>query len=183
MVALMVATRLVLIAINVLGGIAVLGSYAAGFLQSPDLMGEAWGGVPEAWRGLYSAAMLPAALGYFPMTLFLVFRADLKQRLLLGVASGSWLTLLYAVTLGLSALWLPLTLRMIAHPDPGLWLAIHALLLGVGAASCGLVACTLALRPRPAGVGWRLAVAGSLFFTFQTGVLDALVWPAFFPYP
>ena len=179
----MTNTRRWLIAINVLGGVAVLGSYAEGFVNHPDIVGLAWGDVPEAWRGLYSLAMAPAALGYFPMTYFLLFRVDLARPLWLGLRTGTILGFLYLVLLVFSALWFPLTLQLIEQPDPTLWSAIHALLLAVGLASCGLVACTIALRPASGGIGWVLAVAGSLFLTFQTGVLDALVWPAYFPHP
>ncbi len=169
--------------INVLGGIAVLGSYAEGFINHSNIVGLAWGNVPVSWRGLYSLAMAPAALGYFPMTYFLLFRVDLARPFWLGLQTGVVLGFLYLVVLVFSALWFPLTLQLIEQPNPALWAAVHALLVAVGLASCGLIACTIALRPDGGGVSWAIAVAGSLFFTFQTGVLDALVWPAYFPHP
>jgi hypothetical protein len=39
----------------------------------------------------------------------------------------------------------------------------------------------VAVRPSPPLLAHRLAVAGSLAFCFQTAILDAVVWPAFFP--
>ena len=51
----------------------------------------------------------------------------------------------------------------------------------VGALWGGLPAALLALRPRQPRWAYWLAVAGSLPFALQTAVLDALLWPAFFP--
>ena len=179
----MTPTQKRLAAINLLGGFAVLGSYAAGFAIYPDDVEGLWGGEPESWRGLYSAAMFPAALGYFPMTYFLLFRSDLDQEMVSSVSAGTCLTLLYAVALAFSAAWMPLTLEFLSQPAPDLWPAIHLGLLSTGIASVGLVGCVIALRPAGGGATWALALAGSLFFTFQTAVLDALVWPALFPHP
>ena len=177
----MTSTQKLLVAINVAGGVAVLGSYAAGFKNYPDDVGLLWGGVPEQWRGLYTTAMFPAALGYFPMTYFLLFRADLGRKIFGGVSAGACITLLYAVALSLAAAWMPLTLELITEAGAGLWPAIHLALLFTGIASLGLVGCVIALRPATSGAAWALALLGSLCFTFQTGVLDALVWPAYFP--
>jgi len=172
-----------LVAINAIGGTAVLGSYAAGFLNHPDDVGRLWGGVPEAWRALYTTAMFPAALGYFPMTFFLIFRADLSRKLVGGVSAGACVAILYTVALGMAAAWMPLTLAWLVEPATGLWPAIHLGLIATGLAALGLVGCIIALRPAEFGATWWLALLGSLFFTFQTGVLDALIWPALVPHP
>jgi hypothetical protein len=39
----------------------------------------------------------------------------------------------------------------------------------------------LAVRPSSPSPAHKLAVVGSLAFSFQTAVLDAAVWPVFFP--
>jgi hypothetical protein len=39
----------------------------------------------------------------------------------------------------------------------------------------------LALQPRRPAWAYWLAVAGSVTFSFQTAVLDMLVWPALYP--
>lgn len=51
-----------------------------------------------------------------------------------------------------------------------------------GLGSVGILAAIVAARPRPGGVAFVLAVAGCLLFCLQTAVLDALVWPAYFPF-
>ena len=57
-----------LVVLNVLGGIAVLGSYVAAFTGAPDFQDGLWGGVPESLRSLYTVITLLAAAGYFPFT-------------------------------------------------------------------------------------------------------------------
>ena len=86
----------------------------------------------------------------------------------------------YAAVLIPSALWLPLTALHIEEPSPVLWASIRAVLFFVGAGSTGLVLVTLRLARRLGGASW-LAFAGTLPFWLQTAVLDALVWPAFYP--
>jgi hypothetical protein len=70
---------------------------------------------------------------------------------------------------------------MLGSPGPGLWIAIRLVLAVVGLGSLGLLAALLAVRPREPAWAHVLAVAGCAAFAVQTALLDALVWPAFFP--
>jgi hypothetical protein len=88
---------------------------------------------------------------------------------------------IYAMILLPSALWMPLTFAMIQDPGAGLWFAIRATLFVVGLGSLLLVSALLRLEPRTPRMDYRLALVGSVAFAFQTAVLDALVWPAYFP--
>jgi hypothetical protein len=169
-----------LLRLNVVGGTAVLASYALAFALSPALRAGLWGGVPDALRPLYTACMLLAAVGYFPFTALLVF-ATPPDRPLVGGHPYRLLHLLYALILLPSAAWLPLTAAMLHAPDPLLWLAIRADLLGVALGSTGLLLVLGdQLRRRSDVLAW-LALVGSVPFWVQTAILDALVWPAFFP--
>jgi hypothetical protein len=76
---------------------------------------------------------------------------------------------------------MPLTFALLEAPSAELWWAIRLTLAAVAAGSLGMLAGLVAVRPSPASLAHRLAVAGSLAFSFQTAVLDAVVWPAFFP--
>jgi hypothetical protein len=80
-----------------------------------------------------------------------------------------------------SALWMPLTFAMLEAPSDGLWWAIRLTLAAVGVGSLGLLAGLVAVRPSSPSLAHKLAVVGSLAFALQTAVLDAAVWPAFFP--
>jgi hypothetical protein len=44
-----------------------------------------------------------------------------------------------------------------------------------------MVAALIALQPREPRAAYALAVAGSVAFSIQTALLDALIWPAYFP--
>jgi hypothetical protein len=165
--------------INLFGGVAVLGSYAYCLTTYPAQTGDFWGGVPEGLRSLYTVNMFLAAAGYFAFTFFLMFRlAPQFGRARFGLGTFN---ALYALILIPSALWMPLTFAMLESPSDGLWWVIRVTLAAVGIGSLGLLAGLVAVRPASPSLAHRLAVVGSLAFCFQTAVLDATVWPAYFP--
>ncbi len=173
--------RRTLVSIIVLGGAAVLASYALAFSYGPEVRSALWGEVPAAWRPVYTASMLLAALGFFPFTYRLVFATEPAA---FREASGlrfRWVLIFYALVLGASALWLPLTAELVQTPGPWLWAAVRLVLALVAIGSLGLFYGVYRLARREGGgLSWA-AVAGAIFFCIQTVVLDALVWPAFFP--
>lgn len=170
-----------LLLLNVVGGIAVLGSYVHGLTTHP-LGGEGvWGGVPESIRPLYTVSMLSATVGYFLFSYFVFFRLDPATTRIGGRFGFGALSWLYGMILIPSALWMPLTYAMLDGPSAALWLSIRLTLAIVGIGSVGLIAALLSVEPRDRGVARWLAVAGAVAFSFQTAVLDALVWPYYFP--
>jgi hypothetical protein len=174
-------TRRSLLWLNVVGGVAVLGSYAHGLASHPLTRSEVWGGVPESLRPFYTVSMLCAAAGYFAFSFFVFFRLDPPTTRVFGRFGFGAFHLLYALILLPSALWMPLTFAMLDAPSGALWAAIRATLALVGIGSLGLVAAIARAEPARAPVARGVAVAGALAFSLQTAVLDALVWPAYFP--
>lgn len=172
--------KLTMVWINVIGGIAVLGSYAYCIASYRSQVGDFWGGVPEGLRSLYTVNMFLAAAGYFAFTFFLLFRMSsaAPRRGGFGVTTFNGL---YALILVPSALWMPLTFAMLESPSDGLWWAIRLTLAAVGIGSLGLLAGLVAVRPTSKSLAHKLAIVGSLAFCMQTAVLDAVVWPAYFP--
>jgi hypothetical protein len=168
-------------ALNLLGGIAVLGSYAYGLSSHPTTQTELWGGVPQSIRSVYTLWMFFAAAGYFLFTCFLFFRVDPQNARIAQRFDFRAFNLLYAAILVPSALWMPLTFEMIENPSAILWLAIRLVLWIVGLGSMALVGALLTLHPRQPPRSYWLAVAGSIAFTVQTALIDALVWTAYFP--
>jgi hypothetical protein len=153
------------IALQLLGGPAVLGSYAYGFSHWPAAVSAMWGGVPEAIRPLYTAWMFVAAAGYLGFTALFLLRPEPPPRV------NAFLAL---VLIG-SALWMPATKL---HMDGALGFAwVWLDLLGVAIGSLGLLASVAALSPRPAPAPRTLALAGGAAFCVQTVLLDAIVWP------
>jgi hypothetical protein len=161
--------KLSLIVINVVGGIAVLGSYAI-WLSNPAHEGNAlWGSISGAGRTLYTVSMLAAAAGYFAFAPKILV-AEIEQSDLLAFNT------LFALILFPSALWMPLAFEYLDTRSASVWWAMRFTLAVVGVASLLLVVALLRLPP---GTGRALAVLGAAAFTFQTLVLDAIVWPIF----
>jgi len=177
----MKASRSSLLWINLLGGAAVLGSYAHGLASHPALRDGLWGGVPEPIRPIYTVSMFLAAAGYFAMGFFIFLRLDpARTRIAGGFGFGAFHAL-FAAVLVPSALWMPITFAMLESPGAWLFAAIRLVLAIVGLGAIGLVVAIATAAPSEARLARAVAVAGALAFAFQTAVLDALVWTAYFP--
>jgi len=167
--------------LNVLGGIAVLGSYVHGLASNPLTRGAVWGDVPEALRPFYTINMFLAAAGYFAFSSYVFRQLDPARTRIAGRFGFGAFHVLYALILVPSALWLPLTFEMLAAPSAWLWLVIRIDLALVGLGSLGLMGAIASAQPPGAPGARRLALLGTLFFCLQTALLDALIWPAYFP--
>ncbi len=173
-------SRRSLVLLNVVGGAAVLGSYAFMLATHPGVGDALWGGVPRAWVPLYTASMLTATAGYFGFAHHLFLRVDpLVTRF--GRLPFAALHVIFALILLPSAAWMPLTFAYLATPSAELFLVVRGVLALVGLGSLALVVALLRMQPRGPRVSWGFAVAGSVLFVFQTGVLDAVVWTHYFP--
>lgn len=172
--------KLILLLINIVGGFLVLGSYVYGLNDhSPEKNELLWGGIPGEIRNLYVFSMILSALGYFFFTSFVFFQVPGEVKI--GGRFGFDLfNILYLLILLPSALWMPLTFKMIEAPSAEIWFAIRTVLMMVGLASVGLLWAILSLGSQESLLWYRLAVAGIVVFAFHTLVLDALVWPLFF---
>ena len=170
-----------LAAIVLLGGTAVLASYAYSLAIDPATRAGLWGGVPPALLPGYTASMALAAAGYFAFTYFLFAHVDPDRARIAGRFGYSLFHGLYVLILGPSALWLPLTSVMIQQPSSLLWLGIQLVLALVGLGSVALLLALLSLRPRQPPAAYWLAAAGGVAFCIQTAVLDLFVWTASFP--
>lgn len=172
--------RLLLISINVVGGIAVLGSYVWGFQANPSSRAELWGATPGGLIPVYTVSMLAAATGYFLFTSFFLLRVDPHRVRIFGRFGFGAVQALYLGILIPSALWMPLTFAMLQVPSVALWLGIRLVLALVGLSSMLLLAALLRSDLDRSGGFYWAAVAGLTAFCFQTAVLDAVVWPHFF---
>jgi hypothetical protein len=179
----MTAEKRDLVLINLLGGLAVLGSYAYYLAANPATRTNLWGNVPESLRPAYTVSMLLAAAGYFAFSYFVLLRVDSREARIAGVYGYRFFLWIYAGILAPSALWMPLTFRMFEEPGWGLWIAVRIVLALVGISSLALVWAIATVRP--AGPAWAraLALVGAVAFAVQTALLDALVWPHYFPFP
>ena len=166
--------------INVVGGVAVLGSYMQGLATHPDTRQMLWGSVPEELQGVYNVTMLLAAGGYFLFSYHFFFRTDPDQTRI-GPFGFGLINACYALVLFASTLWMPLTFAYFDNPSNALWLTIRVDLFAVGAGSTGLIVALFSMKPRAEGFAAVLALVGLLLFALQTAFLDAVVWPEFIP--
>ena len=173
--------KLALLLIILVAGTAVMVSYVYPVMTQPQYVEPAWGGVTPDIRRFYAPSMLLAASGYFFFTYFLLFRVNPDEVRIGGRFGFSVFNVLYAAILLGSALYMPLTFAFVAQPRVLLWWIIRLVLIVVGLASLCLLGSLLALRPRRPAWAYWLAVAGTVTFSFQTAVLDMLVWPALYP--
>ncbi|MCE5257814.1 MAG: hypothetical protein LLG44_01985 [Chloroflexi bacterium] len=173
------AGKWALVLINVLGGAAVLGSYAWGLSYRPRAAAILWGDAPQNIRQISTASMVLAALGYLTFTLyFLLLPADelrITDRKSLRLING-----LYGAILLASALWMPLTWLAIEGASAGLLWVVRIDLMVVAAASLAMLGVLVRVRPRRNAWPRWSAVAGCIFFCMQTVVLDAIIWASYF---
>lgn len=173
--------RLATMAIIVLGGIAVLGSYIHGATTAPGKASALWGGVPKALLPAYTVAMFLAAAGFLLYTYFLMFRLEpAVVRFGFGL-DFRVVPLVYLLVLIPSALWMSLTIAMVDAPSPAIWAAIRLVLFAVGFGALAVLVLLLTAQPRQAGAAYWAAVVGAAMFFIHTGILDALLWPYYFP--
>jgi hypothetical protein len=170
----MTTAKIIFLIINIVGGIAVIGSYVLGLSGKTGGANALWGGMPLSVRPIYTISMVISALGYFAFLYFILFRLD-------SVSFN--FNVLYLIFLGIlvpSAFWMPLTNVFIAHPGTALWITIRLVLAIVGLSSCALVGVLFSLHAKETGLAYWLALAGSVYFAFHTAILDMILWPIFF---
>ncbi|HXY74582.1 MAG TPA: hypothetical protein VEH58_04595 [Dehalococcoidales bacterium] len=172
--------QIILLIINLLGGIAVIGSYIFGLKGQSGGTSVLWGGVPVKIRPIYTVSMLISALSYFAFLFYIFFRLDPSQVRIAGTSGFTMFYIIFIVMLGASALWMPLTNMYVANPGTGLWVGIRLVLAVVGLASIGLFLALLTMQGKVLGVAYGLAIGGSAYFAFHTAILDAVVWAALF---
>jgi hypothetical protein len=171
--------RRLFLVLNLVGGVAVLGSYAHGIMTHPSPGAALWGSVPVAIQPLYTVSMFTAAAGYLALAYFLFFHVD-PNTAKVGASGYGIFNLIVATILAPSALWMGLTFAYVASPTPLGWAAVHGVLLLVGLGAIAMIVGLARLRPVTSPLAHRIAIAGAVAFAFQTAVLDALVWPAYF---
>jgi hypothetical protein len=169
-----------LLAIVLIGGVAVLGSYALGILAIQNATQILWGDVPKIIRSFSTLGMFTGALGFFAYTFFILFKLNPDNTRIYSRFGYEIFKFLYIAILIPSALWLPLTFLAVQNNNSiVLWLARLDLIV-VAAASILLLLALLYTQPRKPAWAYRLALVGSIFFCVQTVLLDAILWGYFF---
>ena len=174
--------RLTLLIINLIGGVAVLGSYAVGIIGHPGQTDLLWGTLPEGARGIYTANMLPAAIGY--LVAFAYLMATPPERLQhAGRPALPAFSTVYATFLASSTAWMPLCWMALDGGRDELIPLIKLVLVLAGLSSAGLLLLLFRLTDPPRRRWWQASLLGMGFLVLQCAVLDALIWPQFFVIP
>ena len=172
--------QIILLIINIIGGVAIIGSYIFGLNAPTGGANVLWGGVPVNIRPIYGVSMILSALGFFAFIYFILFRLVPAETRISGLFGFGLFYVIFLVILIPSALWMPFTNAYVGNPSPGMWIGIRTVLALVGIGSIALVWALLTLQTKVPGVSYWLAVAGSGYFAFHTAVLDAIIWAALF---
>ncbi len=167
--------------INSLGGVAVVASYVAGMVSHPNTEQLIWGRITPSLRTVYLVGMPLAAAGYLAILYFILFQLNAESVRIWGFDGFSVLDIIFAVILVFSALWMPLTYKLIETQWRGWWIYIRLVLLFVALASLALLGALLMTSQKEPVWSYWLAVSGAVVFFIQTGFIDAFVWPAAFP--
>ena len=172
--------HIILLIINIIGGIAVIGSYVLGLRGQTGGANVLWGGVPNSLRPVYTVSMLLSALGFFAFLYYIFFRLDPAQIKIYGISGFTMFYVIFILILVASAFWMPLTNMYVGNPSTATWIGIRTVLAIVGLSSIALTVAFLTLQGKVPGLAYWLAVVGSGYFAFHTTVLDAIVWAALF---
>ena len=172
--------KVTLLLINVIGGIAVIGSYIYGLNAQSAGAAVLWGGVPTNIQPIYAVSMILSAIAYFTFIYYLLVRLNPAE---VSIARKFNYSLFYWIFIAMllpSAFWMPLTNLYVVSPVLIYWILIRAVLFIVGFASLALVWALIKTVPYTEGIARRAAIAGSIYFTFHTLILDAIIWALLF---
>jgi hypothetical protein len=176
----MATQQLILLIINIIGGIAVIGSYILGLSGQSGGANVLWGGVPNNIRPVYTVSMIISALGYFAFLFYIFFRLDPSKISIAGISGFTLFYVIFLLILIPSAMWMPFTNLYVSNPSTGMWVLVRTVLAVVGIASIALVWALITLQGKVPGIAYWLSAVGSAYFAFHTAVLDAIVWAALF---
>ena len=172
--------KIVLLLINITGGIAVIGSYIYGLNAGTGGTSVLWGGVPENIQPVYAVSMVLSAVSYFAFLYCLLFKLDPEEITIYKKFGYSLYYWIFIAILLPSALWMPLTNLYVANPVTVYWILIRIVLFVVGFASLALALAIYNSSADIKGLSRLAAIGGSVYFTFHTLILDAVVWAQLF---
>ena len=176
----MATSKITLFLVNLLGGVAVIGSYIVGLSGHPGQGDRLWGGIPQGLRSVYTVSMLLSAIGYLLFFYHIVIRMDpSKARLPWNVPYGSFVVPFLLILIP-SALWMSLTFAYLASPSTSLWIAVRFVLGLAALGSLAMLFMLAGLKSLSPDQFWWPSTIGAAIFTFHLLCLDALLWPALF---
>ncbi|MGM0368697.1 MAG: hypothetical protein ACQEP2_09085 [Actinomycetota bacterium] len=164
----------------IVGGISVIGSYIIGAIRNPVGASALWGGVSKNIIPYYVLGMVLSAIGFLATAYYLFFKIDISSVKILGGLDFRFFIFIYLLILVPSALWMPLTIRMVNNPSSGLVAGIQIVLILVAIGALLMFVSLLTLSPKVLDWSYYLSVIGSGIFFLHAAVLDASLWTTLF---
>ena len=87
--------QIILLIMNILGGVAVIGSYILGLRGQSGGLDILWGGVPTGIRPVYTVSMAISAISYFAFIYYILFRINPNETNIGGYLSYSFFFLIF----------------------------------------------------------------------------------------
>tara|TARA_A100001037_G_C15109675_1_gene618308 strand:+ start:1031 stop:1567 length:537 start_codon:yes stop_codon:yes gene_type:complete len=115
-----VNAQTIFLIVNLIGGAAVLGSYAFGLGYFPEYRNELWGGIYGIWRNVLVTSMLLSGAAYLTFCYFIIFRADIDAYGIHFILGPQTITLLTALFLLSATLWMPSAI-LYMHTENNIW--------------------------------------------------------------
>ena len=168
-------TRLFMFVINGVLGITVLLSYIWGAYAAED-PSALWGEMPEQYITYIICSMFIAAIGYILYSLYIAYGREIS---LLERPFYKY-NLNYIILLISASLWMPLTVFYVDTSSSIYWILLVISLYIVGFMSCYMT--YLLIKSTPTNNNnWKFfSILGSIWFTFHTLILDAMLWVFYF---
>jgi hypothetical protein len=167
----------VFLIVNLVGGTAVLGSYAIGLGYFPEYRNELWGGIQGIWRNILVVSMLLSGAAYLTFCYFIVFRQDIHTYNAHFILGPQTIALLTGVFLLSATLWMPSAI-LYMHTENNIWWIFTIVTLWVTALSLLSLTGLFAFpTTAPIPVFDRIICTVSLsIITLHCLVIDAITW-------
>lgn len=160
---------------NLIGGIAVLGSYFLCMYLYPEFKEAFWGGIYGNTRNIFLASMVPAAIGYLAFLYCVLLKQGLGILEYEGVFGGLTLVIFCVCFLVASSILMP-ALVMFLKTGSDLWWSVVVTVLWITSVS---LACMLFVVVFSVGEGViyrRIASYGLAYIMLHCFVFDATIW-------
>ena len=173
--------QVLFLTINLIGGLAVLGSYAIGLGMFPEYREALWGEVRGGLRTAIVISMLFAALGYLAFCYVALFQNGLGDFNKSDWLNSYTLSILVAVFLISATFWMPSAIAYLKFLNT-YWLVICIVSLWVTAISlAALVGIVITSDVEIIGsASHYVAIIGIGLITFHCLVFDAIIWSIMF---
>ncbi len=165
--------------VNLVGGLAVLGSYCVGLYLYPDQRTALWGGVVGNWKTLFTTSMFFAAAGYLVFCYTMTISDGANESSFLGKYT---FIILAAAFLFSASVWMPATLQYLDTKNEIWWVvSVTSLWITAACLTCMGLAFNFTEFPNVNLFQNSVTLTGMICITFHCLVFDAIIWVTKFP--